>query len=104
MATPAISWRVSSSTPRNRNVLSSGMAPSSEEARYPAALDVDVDAAEARVGRCSGHEADGPRARAEELRAGVDQDVTDRQDPALGHALVRRIVAEAQVGLHHHGR
>ena len=40
---------------------------------------------------------------AQELGAAVDQDVTDGQTPALGHALDLGLVGQGQVGLDHHG-
>ena len=75
----------------------------SEQAADLAGVDVDVDAAVGGVGGGAGHHADRAGHGAEELGAAVDQDVTDGQTPALGHALDLGLVGQGQVGLDHHG-
>ena len=63
---------------------------------------VHIDTAVSRIGGGAGHHADRTGHRAEELGAAVDQDVTDGQPPALGHALDLGLIGQRQMGLDHH--
>ena len=73
-----------------------------EEPLDLASFHIHIDPSVGRVRAGSRHQADRSGHGAEEFCAGKDQDVTDRQDPALGHSLASGVMSQAQVGLDHH--
>src|SRR4030042_4488058 len=73
-----------------------------EEPRYFASSHININPSIRRIRTGSWHQADGPCHRAEELRTGKDQDVTNWQDPTFGHSLAGWVVCQTQVGLNHH--
>ena len=73
-----------------------------EQARNLTGVCFNIHAAECRIGTGTRHQADGAGAGAEELGAGIDQNVADGQCPAFRNTLERWIVGKTQVSLDHH--
>jgi len=58
-----------------------------EKSLHITRFNVHIDPSVGRIRTGSRHEADGAGHRAEELRAGKDQDIAHRESPSLGNSL-----------------
>ena len=58
-----------------------------EQSTHFTGFNINIHPPEGRVGAGTGHQTDGAGAGAQELGAGINQHVADRQGPALGNTL-----------------